>query len=61
MKFSFSLFHKDENSRARLGEFRTPHGNVNTPVFMPVGTQATVKSLDPDDLNKLDTQITSRT
>jgi queuine tRNA-ribosyltransferase len=57
MKFSFKLFHTDSSSRARTGEFKTLHGSVKTPVFMPVGTQATVKSLDPDDLNKLETQI----
>ncbi|HWH24391.1 MAG TPA: hypothetical protein VNW68_05800, partial [Candidatus Limnocylindria bacterium] len=37
-------------TRARLGYLRTPHGGVQTPVFMPVGTNATVKALDPDDL-----------
>ncbi|MEO7646954.1 MAG: tRNA guanosine(34) transglycosylase Tgt, partial [Gemmatimonadaceae bacterium] len=36
--------------RARSGVFSTPHGSVGTPAFMPVGTQATVKSLDPDEL-----------
>ena len=36
---------------ARAGRFHTPHGTVETPVFMPVGTLATVKALDPEDLN----------
>ena len=40
----------DGSTRARLGHLRTPHGDVQTPVFMPVGTNATVKALDPDDL-----------
>jgi queuine tRNA-ribosyltransferase len=43
--------------RARLGRLVTPHGAVDTPQFMPVGTQATVKSLTPDDLRAAGTQI----
>ena len=54
-KFSFTLL--KENSRARLGEINTFRGKINTPVFMPVGTQATVKSIFVDDLIKIDTQI----
>jgi queuine tRNA-ribosyltransferase len=46
--FSFSI--TDRDGRARAGAFATPHGSVDTPTFMPVGTLATVKSLDPDDL-----------
>ena len=42
---------------ARRGEFTTSHGNVQTPVFMPVGTQATVKTLSPDDLVKVGAEI----
>ena len=42
---SFTLQHTDR--RARAGLLRTPHGDVETPVFMPVGTQATVKTLAP--------------
>ncbi|HYL41330.1 MAG TPA: tRNA guanosine(34) transglycosylase Tgt, partial [Candidatus Binatus sp.] len=38
------------STRARLGRLRLPHGVVETPQFMPVGTNATVKALDPDDL-----------
>lgn len=41
---------EDGVTAARLGRLRTPHGVVDTPVFMPVGTNATVKALDPDDL-----------
>ncbi len=44
-------------SGARAGVFATPHGNVETPCFMPVGTQATVKALDPDDLRAAGAQI----
>jgi queuine tRNA-ribosyltransferase len=40
-------------TRARLGRLATPHGVVETPVFMPVGTNATVKALDPDDLREV--------
>jgi queuine tRNA-ribosyltransferase len=43
--------------RARLGQMSTPHGTVDTPQFMPVGTQATVKSLTPGDLRAAGTQI----
>ncbi|HET9426701.1 MAG TPA: tRNA guanosine(34) transglycosylase Tgt [Gemmatimonadaceae bacterium] len=46
--FSFSVENTD--GRARRGLFTTPHGAVETPMFMPVGTLATVKALDPDDL-----------
>ena len=41
------------HGRARAGTFTTPHGAIETPVFMPVGTLATVKALDPDDLAQL--------
>jgi queuine tRNA-ribosyltransferase len=44
-------------SRARVGRLTTPHGVVETPVFMPVGTNATVKALDPDDLHEVGATI----
>ena len=47
---TYELLHKDKNSGARRGVIHTPHGDIQTPVFMPVGTQATVKSLTPEDL-----------
>lgn len=53
----FSLKHTDHNSSARLGEVTTAHGSFETPVFMPVGTQASVKALTPEDLQKLGAQI----
>lgn len=57
MAFSFTLIKTDGVSSARLGRFVTRHGEVNTPVFMPVGTQATVKTLSPDDLYDLGAEI----
>jgi queuine tRNA-ribosyltransferase len=46
-----------QGSRARLARLRTPHGDVETPIFMPVGTNATVKALDPDDLDEVGATI----
>lgn len=43
--------------RARAGVFHTPHGDINTPVFAPVGTQATVKSLTPEHLREIDSSL----
>ena len=51
MAFSFSI--DATQGRARATTFTTPHGAIETPVFMPVGTLATVKALDPDDLKLL--------
>jgi queuine tRNA-ribosyltransferase len=51
VQFSFSIENTDGSARA--GAFTTPHGDVLTPAFMPVGTLATVKSLDPDDLKAM--------
>jgi queuine tRNA-ribosyltransferase len=55
--FNFSLIKEDVASAARLGTITTPHGKVHTPVFMPVGTQATVKTLSPDDLIDIGAEI----
>jgi len=49
--FEFTL--ETSNGAARAGLFRTPHGDIETPQFMPVGTLASVKALDPDDLHRL--------
>ena len=57
MEFSFKTTHICKQSGARTGEFVTPHGVIETPIFMPVGTQATVKSLTPDDLKNINAQI----
>lgn len=53
---SFTL-HTTDPSGARLGTLHLPHGNVQTPIFMPVGTQGTVKTLHPADLETLGAQI----
>ncbi|HPD57105.1 MAG TPA: tRNA guanosine(34) transglycosylase Tgt [Smithellaceae bacterium] len=50
MSFAFKIYEKDQTSSARRGKIITPHGEVETPVFMPVGTQGTVKSLTPDEI-----------
>ena len=47
----------DGSTRARTGRLTTPHGAVPTPMFMPVGTNATVKALDPDDLREVGARI----
>jgi len=49
---SYTLLAEDPATRARLGVLHTPHGDVHTPVFCPVGTQATVKALSPRDLHE---------
>ena len=47
---TYELLHVDKNSGARRGVVHTPHGDIQTPIFMPVGTQATVKSMTPEEL-----------
>ena len=54
---SFELEATDPACGARAGRLRLPHGEVETPVFMPVGTQASVKALTPDDLCEIGAQI----
>lgn len=44
---------EDTRTKARLGKLHTPHGVIDTPVFMPVGTQATVKTLTPEELKEI--------
>ncbi|MCP4569317.1 MAG: tRNA guanosine(34) transglycosylase Tgt [FCB group bacterium] len=53
--FEFELLHTD--GQARLGRLTTPHAKIDTPVFMPVGTQGTVKTLAADDLETMDARI----
>src|SRR5678815_2325328 len=53
----FELLHTDPLSKARRGRLTTPHGVVDTPVFMSVGTQGSVKAVDPRELRELGTQI----
>lgn len=57
MKFRFAALKEDPLSRARLGEIKTLRGTIRTPVFMPVGTLATVKTLDSQDLKDIGAQI----
>ncbi len=56
-KFSYKVLHVCKQSGARVGELTTPHGVIQTPIFMPVGTQATVKSLAPYELDDAGAQI----
>lgn len=57
-KIWYELLHIDKNCGARRGVVHTPHGDIQTPVFMPVGTLATVKSMSPDELeNDVKAQI----
>jgi queuine tRNA-ribosyltransferase len=53
----FELLKTDTHTKARLGRLITVHGIVDTPVFMPVGTQASVKALDPRELREMGAQI----
>jgi len=54
----FTVSHKDSNTKARVGEFVTGHGVVQTPIFMPVGTQGTVKAVNQQILEKeIDAEI----
>jgi queuine tRNA-ribosyltransferase len=53
----FELLKTDTTTKARLGKLTTAHGVIETPVFMPVGTQASVKALDPRELLEMGTQI----
>ena len=55
--FEFEVLKKDTNSRARAGVIKTPHGEVTTPVFMPVGTQASVKTLSSEDLEEIGAEM----
>jgi len=55
--FGFELLHREASTRARLGKFRTPHGVIDTPTFMPVGTQGTVKGVDAGRLRETGAQM----
>ena len=56
-EFKFELIKTDSETKARAGRVTTPHGAFDTPHFMPVGTQATVKTLSAEDLSALDAKI----
>lgn len=53
----YELIKTCKQSGARLGKLHTPHGVIDTPVFMPVGTQATVKSMTPEELKEINAKI----
>ncbi len=55
--FEYQVLAKDSKTNARRGIFRTPHGDIETPIFMPVGTLGSVKGIAPDELDRLGTQI----
>lgn len=57
MSFEFEVIKKDDRTKARVGVLKTPHGDIPTPIFMPVGTRATVKTLSNDELLDLNTKI----
>ena len=50
MKIKYTLEKQEKNTQARLGKLETNHGTYDTPMFMPVGTQATVKTLSPEEV-----------
>lgn len=53
----YRLIKKEKHTGARLGEIITPHGTFPTPMFMPVGTQATVKTMSPEELKEMGSGI----
>ncbi len=55
--FKFELNHVCKQTGARTGILHTPHGDIETPIFMPVGTQASVKGLSPEELHAINAQI----
>lgn len=57
MAISFEVTARCPETGARVGKLHTPHGSISTPVFMPVGTQATVKTMAPEELKKLGAEI----
>jgi len=57
MEFKFEILKKSKTSKARAGKLYTPHGVINTPAFMPVGTLGTVKTMSPRDLNEIGAEI----
>lgn len=54
---TYELIKTCAQTGARLGRVHTPHGVIDTPAFMPVGTQATVKGISPEELKSLNAQI----
>ena len=56
-QIKFKIVKKDKKTRARAGIISTPHGNIETPIFVPVGTNSSVKSVNPRDLKEMGAQI----
>ena len=54
---SYELIKEDKKTKARRGRVTTPHGTIETPVFMPVGTQATVKAMRPEQVKEMGAEI----
>jgi queuine tRNA-ribosyltransferase len=54
---TFELLHTCKQSGARLGVLHTPHGDIPTPIYMPVGTQATVKAMTPREMEEINAKI----
>ena len=57
MKVEYTLIKKEKDTLARLGKIKTNYGEYDTPMFMPVGTRATVKSLTPEELKEMHSGI----
>ena len=57
MAIRYELIKECKETGARLGKIHTPHGIIETPIFMPVGTQATVKAMTPEELKEIESQI----
>lgn len=55
--FKYEVLKEDKQTGARIGRFTTPHGVIETPVFMPVGTMASVKALSPEEVKECGSQI----
>lgn len=55
--FEFELIKESTECKARLGKIHTNHGDIETPIFMPVGTKATVKAMTPEELKDMEAQI----
>lgn len=56
-KISFEIIKKDKKIKARAGIIKTPHGDIETPIFIPVGTNSSVKSVSPRDLKEMGAQV----
>src|SRR3989337_322667 len=56
-QISFKITSKDKKTKARAGMIKTPHGSIETPQFIPVGTQGSVKAVSPRDLKEMGAQV----